>query len=154
MMDIKLVVIDLPQHREQARDWRGGAPSFSGTCSPDDAVRASLKLVDEADIYMGIFANRYGYVPDGHEKSISEMEYDRAKERSIPRLIFLMGKDHPIKAADVEVGENAVKVQALKERLQTEQVVKFFDSPADLPADIAGGVPPGTPEPGGGRPSR
>ena len=42
--------------------------------SDDDAIAASMKLVDEADIYVGVFAHRYGYVPEGHKKSITEME--------------------------------------------------------------------------------
>ena len=53
-----------------------------------DAIDASLQMVERADVYLGIFANRYGYVPDGHGISITEMEYDRAVELNKPRLIF------------------------------------------------------------------
>jgi len=63
-----------------------------------DAVEAALSLVDDADIYIGIFGERYGYVPAGYDKSISEMEYDRALERGIPRLVFAtrQGRQHRI----------------------------------------------------------
>ena len=30
-----------------------------------DAIRVSLEMVDEADIYIGIYAWRYGHVPEG-----------------------------------------------------------------------------------------
>jgi hypothetical protein len=63
--------------------------------------------VDEADIYLGVFAHRYGYVPKGYDISVTEMEYNHAVERKIPRLIFLMHEDHPVKAADVEKSEGA-----------------------------------------------
>ena len=43
-----------------------------------DAIAASLKLVDQVDIYIGIFAHRYGYVPQGYDISITEMEFDFA----------------------------------------------------------------------------
>ena len=40
----------------------------------------------ECDVYVGIVAHRYGWIPDGKEVSITELEYDAAKDR--PRLMF------------------------------------------------------------------
>src|SRR6266566_4685698 len=105
---------DLPEHRQEVLNAclrQGMFPSMMEhlPASDSEAIATSLKMVDEADIYLGIFAHRYGYVPAGHDISITEMEYNRAVERGIPRLIFLMHDDHPIKAADVEKGEGAVK---------------------------------------------
>jgi hypothetical protein len=64
------------------------------------------------------------------------MEYNRAVERKMPRLIFVMDKDHPLKIEDVEMGEGAIKLQAFKERVQTEKIINFFKSPADLRAHV------------------
>jgi hypothetical protein len=64
------------------------------------------------------------------------MEYDRAVERGIPRLIFLMGDDHLIRPGDVDKGAAGAKLDALRERLRKEQVVNFFSSSADLRADV------------------
>jgi len=50
------------------------------------------------------------------------MEYNRAVERGIPRLIFIMHDDHEIKGSEVEKGVGAAKLETLKERLETEQV--------------------------------
>ena len=104
--------------------------------STADAIRVSVALVDEAEIYQGIFAHRYGYVPEGCDISFTEMEYNRAVERGIPRLIFLMHDDHPILAADVEKGSGALKLEALKARLGNEHVVGYFKSPVDLRAQV------------------
>ena len=93
-------------------------------------------MVDAADIYVGIFAHRYGYVPAGHAISVTEMEYNRAVERKIPRLIFVMDKDHPITIDQVELGEGAVKLEAFKKRLLADNIVNFFKSPADLRAQV------------------
>jgi hypothetical protein len=62
----------LPQ---SLRDNRLFSPPLkrNGTLWPTEAVEVSLKMVDEADIYLGVFAHRYGYVPDGHDMSIIEM---------------------------------------------------------------------------------
>jgi hypothetical protein len=61
-----------------------------------DGVKASLNKVDQADIYIGVFGFRYGFVPKGSEISITEMEYNRATEKGIPKLIFLMDRNHPL----------------------------------------------------------
>ena len=149
MTDRKTVMIsstarDLPDHRKEVMDAclrQGMFPKMMEhlPASDAEAISASLALVDEADIYVGVFAHRYGYVPkenNSQQISITEMEYNRAVERDIPRLIFLMHDDHPIKAGDVEKGENAVKLESLKQRLATERVVNFFKSPADLRAHV------------------
>ena len=60
-----------------------------------DAAEASLDLVDEADIYVCILAHRYGSIPTGEGKSYTELEYDRAVELGIPRLVFFMDPKTP-----------------------------------------------------------
>jgi hypothetical protein len=101
-----------------------------------DAIGASLKMVDGADVYIGVFANRYGYVPEGADISITEMEYQRAIECQIPTLIFLIDPKHPAITGDSEMPENVAKLHALKERLKKQHVVNFFRSPDDLRANV------------------
>jgi tetratricopeptide (TPR) repeat protein len=145
-LDVKKVMVsstalDLPEHRKQARDAclrQGMFPLMMEhlPASDDDAIAESLRMVNEADIYLGVFAYRYGYVPKGYDISITEMEYQSAVERGIPRLIFLMHEKHPLTVADVERGENAARLEALKVQLKAEHVVNFFISPAELQARI------------------
>jgi hypothetical protein len=83
---ISSTALDLPEHRREAQ-----AACLSLDCVPKmmehlpaldaDAIQASLALVDQADVYLGVFAYRYGYVPKGHEISITEMELQRAEQR-------------------------------------------------------------------------
>jgi hypothetical protein len=47
-----------------------------------------------------------------------------------------MHEDHDVKAKDVEKGEGAVRLDALKKRLEEERVVNYFRSPADLRARV------------------
>jgi hypothetical protein len=56
-------------------------------------VEECLRFAKEADILVGIIAWRYGWQPDGEEKSITEMEYDAAGER----LMFLLDRDAVLK---------------------------------------------------------
>jgi tetratricopeptide (TPR) repeat protein len=138
---------DLPEHREQVINAclrQGMFPKMMEhlPASDAEAISASLKLVDDADIYAGVFAHRYGYVPKGNNPkqiSISEMEYNHAVECNIPRLIFVMGKDHLITADDVET-ESVAKLKAFKERVQTENIVYVFNSSAELRAHVINGL--------------
>ncbi|MEE8305246.1 MAG: DUF4062 domain-containing protein, partial [Candidatus Tectomicrobia bacterium] len=86
----------------------------------------------QADVYIGVLAYRYGYVPDGSDISITEMEYNRAVDTQTPRLIFFIHEDHPVTGRDVETGAGAAKLQALKARIGTQRVAAYFTSPADL----------------------
>lgn len=138
---ISSTVRDLPEHRKEVLDAclrQGMFPKMMEhlPASDAEAIGKSLAMVDEADMYIGVFAHRYGQVPRGHEISITEMKYNRAVERKIPRLIFVMDKSHMITADDVEMGESAAKLKAFKERIQTENIVNFFRSPADLRAYV------------------
>jgi tetratricopeptide (TPR) repeat protein len=143
-MKAKAVVIvsstvrDLPEYRAQVMDACLRADMFPKMMEHlpamnADAVQASLNhLVDEADVYVGIFAHRYGYIPEGHNISITQMEYERAVERGIPRLICLMHDDVPVLPKDFERGDSAEKLERLKDRFTRERVVAFFKSPEDL----------------------
>jgi tetratricopeptide (TPR) repeat protein len=143
MTDRKVAMIsstacDLPEHREQVRlacERAGFEPREMMehlTALDTDAVDISLRMVDKADVYIGIFAYRYGYVPDGQDLSITEMEYNRAVETDKARLIFFIHEDHPVTGKDVETGEGAAKLEALKTRIGKQRVAAFFKSPQDL----------------------
>jgi tetratricopeptide (TPR) repeat protein len=60
------------------------------------------------------------------------MEYERAIERGIPRLIFLMHEEVEVRPQDIEKGEQATALEKLKERLKAERVTEFFKNPEDL----------------------
>src|SRR5690349_21795698 len=98
---ISSTAIDLPKHREAAKRAcakQGVLAVAMEELPARDAtgVRASLDMVDAADVYIGIYAHRYGWIPDGRDVSITEMEFERALERNIPILIFVMHADHSI----------------------------------------------------------
>jgi hypothetical protein len=130
---------DLPRHRDQVMSACLQQNLFPKMMehlpvSDGNAIRESLRMVDEADLYVGVIAFRYGYVPKGHKTSITEMEYERAGDRGIPRLMFLMHDDHPLRAADVETGPGAEKVRAFRQRIGEDRVIAMFTSPEDLRA--------------------
>ena len=66
---------------------------------------------------------------------ITEMEYNRAVERGIPRLIFLIHSEHPVKAGDVEKGEGAPNLEGLNSDWGTN-ASSTFQVPGGLRANV------------------
>ena len=63
--------VDLPEHRQQVIQACQRLDFFPEAMEhlparDADAIRASLEMVDTADLYLGIFAWRYGHIPEGH----------------------------------------------------------------------------------------
>jgi len=89
------------------------------TASTQSTQEECLKYVREADLLVGIIAWRYGWEPDG-KKSITEMEYDAAKER----LVFQLDPSLPIdREKDFDLGSERWKKQ---EKL--EKFIKKFSA--------------------------
>ena len=138
---VSSTIVDLPQHREQVKDAcldQEMVPLMMEhqPASCLDPVAFSIDLVNRADVYVGVYAHRYGYVPDGHQVSLTEIEYNRACERGIPRAIFIVHKDHPIRREDVETGTAEAQLRAFKERVGKENFIKFFKSPEELTGQV------------------
>jgi hypothetical protein len=60
------------------------------TAGEERPLQRCLDDVRSCDLYVGIFAWRYGFIPEGETRSITELEYLAAGEARIPRLIFLL----------------------------------------------------------------
>jgi hypothetical protein len=149
---------DLPDHREAAAHSASRAGFFVikmeelGARAGEDALSVSLAMVEEAEVYVGIFGQRYGFRPKDPERnpddlSITELEYRRAVELGMPILVFMMHDDHPapdtngLKAAEAKkrmddffepdpIGQN--KLAAFKQTLMNNNIVAFFKSADEL----------------------
>lgn len=99
-----------------------------------------LDDVASCDIYVGIFAWRYGYIPPGQEKSITELEYRKAGESGLPRFIFLLHEDALWPPSKMEKGAGREKIEALRQELITAHCVKFFKNPDELAALVLASV--------------
>jgi hypothetical protein len=57
---------------------------------PTPPIHKCLDDVGRSDIYIGIIARRYGWVPPGYSRSITEEEYWQAVRSRKPILIFAL----------------------------------------------------------------
>ena len=140
---ISSTALDLPEHRasvHQACLNAGVFPIGMEQLPARDAtgIAASLEMVDQADIYIGVFGFRYGWVPEGKSISIAEMEFDHAVSRKAEGkirgiFVFTMNDNHPVRVRDVEASREALeKLRKFKERASAGRVRKVFSSPEEL----------------------
>jgi energy-coupling factor transporter ATP-binding protein EcfA2 len=107
---------------------------------PQRPVDKCLKDVAECDLYVGVFAWRYGYVPPGHHQSITELEYRTAVDRGKDRLIFLLDADAPWPRSLVERGSGADRIEELRAELSQEHICSFFSTAQELATLVATAV--------------
>ncbi|MEL7498357.1 MAG: DUF4062 domain-containing protein [Planctomycetota bacterium] len=93
------------------------------------------ECIDQAkscDLLVGIIAHRYGWIPEGHDCSITELEYDAQPER----LMFLIDDRIKPELAQLDEGGDlshpdfpvkVAKLREFKERIRREQTAKNFD---------------------------
>ncbi|HEV2781728.1 MAG TPA: DUF4062 domain-containing protein [Actinophytocola sp.] len=104
---------------------------------PDRPVDVCLRDVRDAELYIGLFAWRYGHVPDGYTQSITELEYRTAVEAGIPCLIFLLGEDAMWPRNMVDRGDAADQIEALRAELAEKHTVTFFANAQELGTAVA-----------------
>jgi tetratricopeptide (TPR) repeat protein len=136
---------DLIEHRQQVYDilrkMRYDVIAMEDYVAADERpLDKCLADVASCDLYVGIFAWRYGYVSPGQERSITELEYWQAGESGLERLIFLLDEDAPWPRSKMEKGVGGEKIEALRAESAREHTVQFFKSPEELAGQVAASV--------------
>jgi hypothetical protein len=108
----------------------------------DDArpLNKCLHDVASCDLYIGVFAWRYGFIPPGETQSITELEYREAARRGIPRLIFLLAEEAPWPRPLMDLGAAAEKVEQFRAELKEQHVVSFFADANELQGVAAAAI--------------
>jgi hypothetical protein len=81
------------------------------------------------DVYVGIFAFRYGYVPregNPEQRSITELEYRQASGKGTTCLIFLLSEDAPWPKNKQDKGGAAEHIERLRQELSERHTVAFL----------------------------
>jgi|GEM_PF-1311923 len=91
-----------------------------------------IEDVKQCAAYIGIFAWRYGYIPDGYDKSITHLEYEAARDAGIPCLIFMVDPKARWPRESIASDEELKKIEALRVELQKKYIVSLFSNPDEL----------------------
>jgi hypothetical protein len=86
------------------------------------------------DLYLGVFARRYGFCPPGEQRSITELEFRAARAAGIDCLCFLLAEDAPWPDESVEHGAGADRLAALRGEVGADYLCGFFTTPDELAA--------------------
>jgi len=103
---------------------------------PEGATTACLEEVAEADLFVGIYAWRYGFIPEGAEISITEQEFVEAERLKKPRFCFIIDEQCDWPEEDVEKGIGARLLRDFKARLDATLVRDTFTTPDDLATKV------------------
>jgi HEAT repeat protein len=97
-----------------------------------------LRLIKEdSDIFIGIYAHRYGFIPQGDNISLTEAEYNEATVVGLPRLIYIINDSTPWIPSLIDQGNSATLLKVLKDKLKANHICAFYSNKDDLAAKVA-----------------
>jgi formylglycine-generating enzyme required for sulfatase activity len=100
------------------------------TAGKNPVVKDCQRLAAECDLYVGIIAHRYGWIPKGRAVSITETEYKAAKKAEIERRFFVIDPSLPFTEEAFDQGADKWKKQeklaAFKKRIDNDQMPAYF----------------------------
>jgi len=140
---ISSTFVDLTEHRKAAHDaleklglhviWM---EAFGAR--PEESTKACLDEVEESELFVGIYAHRYGYIPAGLGISITEQEFDHAQKLGKPIFGFVINEEHPWSPKHIE-HDKSTKLNELLGKVK-KQPVEFFTTPDNLAQKIASSI--------------
>lgn len=133
---------DLPLHMREAVETclrLGVVPAMVDhpALSSPETSEAALGLIDAANLYIAIFGQGYGQVLPAYGKSSAELEYDRALQGNVPRLVFALHPGGgPQGAYGLASNDEAARLAAFIARIRARQSVIEVGSPEEFRARL------------------
>jgi hypothetical protein len=108
----------------------------------EDYVSADQRPLDKCladvaacDVYIGIFAWRYGYVPPNQECSITELEFRQAQHSKKPCLLLMLHEEAPWPRKLID--RDVERIDAFRAELCRDYIVSFFRTSDELAAAVS-----------------
>jgi ATP-dependent DNA helicase RecG len=138
---------DLVEHRKVLFDIINSlslkpiAMEYNPAKPASDVIESSLTMVRDSSAYIGVISRKYGQIPNcdkcnPNKLSLTELEFNEARDLNRPILLFIMGENHQLKESDVELNDekreklNNFREEAkkLKKESALHRVYKVFNS--------------------------
>ncbi|MFL6207492.1 MAG: DUF4062 domain-containing protein [Pyrinomonadaceae bacterium] len=107
---------------------------------PQDATRACLTEIEASELFIGIYAHRYGYIPADSAISITEAEFDHAFNNRRPTFCFFVDEAYPWPGDLVEHEPGLSLLGKFKERVGKLVVRDVFTTPDVLASRVASAI--------------
>ncbi len=132
---------DLVEYREKAVEvilrYRHLPLAMEHTGARAEAVTTvSYEDAEACDIFIGIYAHRYGFIPEGGKQSITQLEYELARKLKKPCLCFIIDEEQPWKKSFIEF-EKQNELAAFLAILRKETTHATFTSTVDFESKLA-----------------
>jgi CheY-like chemotaxis protein len=99
---------------------------------PNEPTEVVADEIRRADALIGIYAHRYGFIPPGAGVSITEQEFDLARDSGIPIFGFLVDESYPWLPKFIETEPGQSKLKSFKEKILKIITRETFTTPDDL----------------------
>jgi hypothetical protein len=134
---------DLENEREAVRKIisKLGAKDIAmenlGACDERPKDRCLRLIREESNVFVGIYAYRYGNILPGENKSITELEYDEATKCGIKRHIYILDENADWLPKLVDTGREAALLESFKKKLKQELWIQKFSNKDQLASCVA-----------------
>jgi 8-oxo-dGTP pyrophosphatase MutT (NUDIX family) len=134
--------LDLVEHRKGAvealeRLGQQGVHMEVFGARPEEPMKACIAEIDACEIFIGVYAHRYGFVPPGSNVAITEAEYDHARQAGKAIFCFIVHDEHPWPPRMIEENPGKASLTSFKEKIRRDLVCETFTTPGDLAYKIA-----------------
>ncbi|TAK55332.1 MAG: DUF4062 domain-containing protein, partial [Bacteroidetes bacterium] len=109
---------------------------YFGSRSEEPKIVA-FNEIDQCDIFVGVYAHRYGFIPDGDTKSITEQEFDYARKQSKKIHSYRVSSKQPWLPEYIEGDPGKTKLTDFIKRIEKDFVRQEFTTPEDLLAKVS-----------------
>ena len=97
------------------------------------ALQECVDQIHRCDVFIGLVTHRYGWIPEGQSRSITELEYDAARRANLHCMMFVPAERRP------DEGPNLDLLAAFRHRVSNETTTATFTE-HNLGAKVAVGV--------------
>ena len=143
---VSSTIADLAEERRAVLDWlRLARHQAVDSYLPDsDTVREScLDDVGSCDLYVLILGHRYGFVPPRDNPdalSITHLEFRRAGECGIPRVVLLRTNERDVRLSDLQDPARARLVFAFRDEVAGQVRAAEFSDLKELVTGLSTGI--------------
>jgi len=133
---------DLREHRVKAaqaieRLGQQGVRMEVFGARPGDATEVVTDEIAQSDAFVGIYAHRYGFIPLGSSKSITQQEFEYAQKRAMPIFAFVIDEDFPWQPKYIEAEPGRSSLKQFKDVISNSVVRETFTTPDELRYKVA-----------------
>lgn len=99
---------------------------------PDTPHDVCMREIERCTHFVGIYAHRYGSIPDGEESSLIELEFNRAEQKNLPIFAFLLDSSYEWPEEFIENEPGRTKLQEFKSRIDSTVTRETFTTQDNL----------------------